>query len=142
MIGSVLQGIRNALANDATLTALGFGPAHVILGWISKSVPLPAISIIESGESVQPRVGYNTGLKRDHSSAVQIDIWVDKEADVSPCSTEDVDAVASQIDVVLFRTGVTSTKGWRRDSSSGPAPEGSVYHKSLRYSFGYTAKDT
>jgi hypothetical protein len=136
---TVLAALWTLLDTDATLLALLGG--HVFLGWKADPRDIPCATITENNESSTPRPCYGAHHHRDSSPIVQIDIWVNRLGDVAPCTVEDVEAIVDRIDVLLFRTGVTNTRGWRRVSSSGPTPEEDVLHKALRYEFAYSVSD-
>jgi hypothetical protein len=140
MMPEILAGIRNLLNNDSTLQGY-IGVNRVLLGWLTERATFPCVTVIESSEGSRPRVGYADGRRRDMSPTVQIDIWVDKTGDEFPCTVEDVETIVARIDELLFGTGVTNTRGWSRVSSSGPIPDGNLYHKTLRYGFAYSVQD-
>jgi hypothetical protein len=136
---TVMTSLWTLLDTDSTLLALLAG--RVFLGWKTDEMDIPCATIAENNESSTPRVCYGANYHRDSSPTVQIDIWIERTRETAPNSVEDVEAIVTRIDWLLFRTGVTNTRGWRRVSSSGPTPEGNLFHKALRYEFQYSVTD-
>jgi len=140
MMPTVLSSVRSLLNNDATLIEY-LGINRVFLGWLTESMQIPCITISENNETSNQRPCYLIFKHRDNSPLVQIDLWVDRKGDGFPCTIEDVETIVSRVDALLFGTGVTNTRSWRRVSSSGPTEADNLFHKALRYEFAYSVSD-
>lgn len=111
----------------------GVQPAHI-----------PSVTLLENNESSKLRVGYNSHRNRDNSPTLQVDVWIDTNQETAPCTGEDADMIAEQIDEILFAPGaVAGTYGWSRNSSTtqNDADIGGI-HIARRYSFKYKLTDS
>lgn len=142
MRADVFAAIRDALLADTTLTGL-LGGSYIYRARGVQPAHIPSITLLENNESSKLRVGYNTFRTRDQSPTLQVDIWIDTNQETAPCTGEDADMIAEQIDEILFAPGaVTGTYGWSRISSSTQHDEdiGGI-HIARRYSFAYQTTD-
>lgn len=140
---TVFADIIDLLRNNADLQALLGGP-YVFRAYGVTPAHLPSVTLLENNESSKLRVGYNSHRNRDNSPTLQVDIWIDTNQETAPCTGEDADMIAEQIDEILFAPGaVTGTYGWTRTSSTtqNDSDIGGI-HIARRYSFKYKLTDS
>lgn len=140
---AVFAAILDLLKADSGLTAL-LGGSYVYRANGVNPAHIPSVTLLENNESSKLRTGYNTYRERDNSPTLQADIWIDTNQESSPCTGEDADLIAEQIDEILFAPGAASgTYGWTRTSSTTQHDEdiGGV-HIARRYSFKYKLNDS
>jgi hypothetical protein len=132
----VMSSIITMLKADAAIVA-ALGGQYIFSGHISQgSGQIPGIYLIENNETVRLRPGYASHGIRDHSPVLQADVWVRD-------NPTKMDTLISALDVAVFHTGVTNTRGWRRVSISRAFdPEKRAEHAAVRYAFEYSFQDT
>ena len=132
----VMDALRNLLNDNATLQGYLGGTDRVVIGWINADTVVPCITIWEAGESSTLRPGYNVFKHRDNATDIHIDTWINRNANSGPTTSRDLNVIADYAEWLLFTTGVTSTRSWRRTSSNELEDNSSGYfHKARTYSF-------
>lgn len=140
---TIFAAVLDLLRADSGLVAL-LGGAYVYRSHGVNPAHIPSITLLENNESSKLRAGYNTHRNRDNSLVLQVDIWIDTNQEDPPCTGEDADLIAEQIDEILFAPGaVAGAYGWTMNSSTTQHDEdiGGV-HIARRYSFAYTLTDS
>lgn len=143
MRSDVFAAIRDALLADTTLTGL-LGGSYIYRARGVQPANIPSITLLENNESSKLRACYNQFKTRDQSPTLQVDVWIDTNQETAPCTGEDADLIAEQIDEILFAPGaVAGTYGWSRNSSTtqNDADIGGI-HIARRYSFKYKLTDS
>lgn len=139
---TIFAAILDLLRSDTGLVSL-LGGAYVYRSHGVTPARIPSVTLLENNESSKLRTGYNTRRDRDNSPVLQVDVWIDTNQPDPPCTGEDADMIAEQIDKALFAPGaVPGTRSWTRNSGTTQNDEdiGGV-HKALRYSFAYKLTD-
>ena len=139
---SVFSAVFDLLRDNTDLQAL-LGGSYVYRAYGVTPTHIPSVTLLENNESSKLRTGYNSHRNRDNSPTLQVDIWIDTTQEDAPCTGEDADLIAEQIDEILFAPGaVAGTYGWTRNSSStqNDADIGGI-HIARRYSFKYKLTD-
>lgn len=142
---AIFQAIIDKLRKDATLTGyLGTNKVFRIKNLAPAQIP--CITVGENSERSTPRPGYNTTKVRDNTPTIQVDIWVSSADESFPCTGEDADQIAEQVDKVLLDStspvAGTLAGSWVKASSSQQHDyETSIWHNALRFSFQYQVTD-
>ena len=135
MLASIFAEIRNTLKNDSTIQTL-LGGEYVYVAHVSQTNQIPSITLTGSTERCKKRPGYNTDLHRDNESVVQVDVWSKK-------SVLETLNIANRCDTILVTDSVGGTYGWQKISDSDIFEDDTrLYHKAMRYSFGYVIDDS
>ncbi len=140
---AIFSAVLDLLRDDTGLQALLGGP-YVYRAHGVQPARIPSVTLLENNESSRLRTGYNKHRNRDNSPTLQVDIWIDTNQETAPCTGEDADMIAEQIDEILFAPGaVTGTYGWTRTSSTtqNDSDIGGI-HIARRYSFKYKLTDS
>lgn len=138
----VFSAVLDLLKENADLQVLLGGP-YVYRAHGVQPAHIPSVTLLENNESSKLRAGYNTHRNRDNSPTLQVDIWIDTNQETPPCTGEDADSIAEQIDEILFAPdAVAGAYGWTRNSSTtqDDTDIGGI-HIARRYSFAYKVTD-
>jgi hypothetical protein len=139
---TILNALRDLLNDSATLQGYLGGTDRVVIGWINQDTVVPCITIWEAGESSTLRPGYNVYRHRDNATDIHIDTWINTRCGAFPQTSLDLNKIADYAEWLLFTTGVTGTRSWRRTSSNELEETNSGYfHKARTYSFEYKVSD-
>jgi hypothetical protein len=138
-----MTAIRSKLLADSGLTAL-IGANRVFRRAPHSTANLPCVTLQDGNESSTPQVSYAIFKKRWQDPSVQIDVWVDGDAEDFPNTGEDASTIADQIDTILLDAlnPVSITRMWKRVSSTEQWEDDErTWHIASRYEFMYTLTD-
>jgi hypothetical protein len=141
---TIQDALRNLLNDNATLQGTPYlgGTDRVIVGWINQDTVVPCITIYEADESSTLRPGYKVYKHRDNAPAIHIDTWINRNANSGPTTSRDLNVIADYAEWLIFTTGITSTRSWRRTSSNELLDNANSYlHKARTYGFEYSVTD-
>lgn len=134
---TVMAAIITALKADTTLTSL-LGGQYIYPGFLSQGYQAPCVTVIESTESSNKRVGYTHYKHRNSTAVIQVD------ALVSGGSSANADAVMARVEETLIADTVDDTHGWEKIGTGVPEYDALMkcFHVMARFRFEYNLTDS